>query len=95
MNDFEIDGRTIQFLPFNNNGTALPYVEFYEGVDITYVKKYLFFGPEIRKEKPKLLFTIYQDFHDEHINKEMWERWIREGLKLNERKKEIKRGEII
>lgn len=63
----------------------------------TYVgyRKYLLFGPIIIETTPKLIFTLWFDIEYERFSKTEVREAIQEKVDILNRKKEIKRGEII
>ena len=69
--------------------------EFYQGTITKTHKKFWFFGPEIIKVKPKLVFTIYRDIEHKSYTKKQVREWIQHEVDLLDREDEIRRGEII
>lgn len=71
------------------------YTDFYEGtVEVKY-KKYLLFGPEIVKQEPNMIFTLYFDVENAFYSKDQVRAAIEKKLKKIERIDEINKGEII
>ena len=80
--DFDYDGESI-------------WTVFFKETEIEIRKKYLFFGPIIKKEYPKELFTVTGDIENENLTKEEVKSIIERKVELLKRKEQIKNGEII
>ena len=63
--------------------------------EIKYVKKYLFFGPLVKKISYNYLFTIDINIEDEYYSKSVIKKNFNHHVQKLERKKEIEKGEII
>ncbi len=63
--------------------------------EINYVKKYLFFGPLVKKVTYNFLFSLNLNIEDESYSKSVIEKHFEHEVKKLKRKKEIERGEII
>lgn len=92
-----IDGRVLHYKCLSNIGEygESHWTEFYEGTEKKYHRKYFFFGEKIETEKPKLIFTIYEDCNCVKRTKGWWRERIIHHLELLNRSEELKRGELI
>jgi hypothetical protein len=97
MKEITIGNRTLQFavLCEANEADSYEYTEFYEGTKTATRKKWLLWGKTITTEKPKLVFTIYNDITSTKLTKEYWRTEISKKLELLDRRDQIERGEYI
>jgi hypothetical protein len=97
LKEIEIDGRKFQYAVQCevNEADSYEYTEFYEGIEITTRKKWIFWGEKVEIAKPKLAFTIYKDIHNPRLTKEWWRREIRKEVELLTRSEEITKGQLI
>jgi hypothetical protein len=92
-----INGRTIHYkcLSSIGEGAEFHWTEFYEGTVSITRKKYFLFGEKITMEKPKKIFTIYEDCNCPRRSRGWWRERIMHELELLNRSEELKRGELI
>ena len=97
LNYVDIDGRIIHYrcLSSIGEGVAFYWTEFYEGTVSITRKKYFLFGKKITIEKPKMIFTIYENCNCPRISRGWWRDKIMKELELLNRADELSRGELI
>lgn len=93
----DIDGRIIHYKCLSHIGEygEMHWTEFYEGTEKFYKKKYFLFGEKVEYERPKLIFTIYEDCDCPRRTRGWWRERIMHNLELLNRADELKRGELI
>lgn len=68
---------------------------FYKYGGVKEVKKYLFFGPMIKKDIWDMVFTIQENIECPDFTKKEIRKMIEKKVELLKREEEIERGEII
>ena len=87
------EGKTYQYEQSENSYGNVTY--FYDGTKYYSHYKYLLFGPIIITIQPKFVFKVYGHIESEYFSKNDVRNSIKEKVDIINRKKEIKRGEII
>jgi len=87
------DGKKYQYHQVEDNCGEKTY--FYYNTTYASHPKYLIFGPIIIKTIPKFIFQIYGHIESEIFSKDDIRMKIHEKVNIINRRKEIKRGEII
>jgi hypothetical protein len=97
MKDLNVNGRTFQYEIFSDVSEygETVFTEFYEGKETKTRRKYFLFGPEITKEVPHKVFTIYFDIEDTDRTKDEVRTVLERHIELLDREAQIQRGEII
>ena len=68
---------------------------FYDGVVMEEYRKYLLFGPKLKREKRKEVFTLYFSIEDPSYTKDEIRSILERKVELLGRKEEIENGELI
>lgn len=71
------------------------WTDFYKESETKSYRKWLFFGPLITYQKPKVLFKVHFDIEDSNYTKDEVRAKIGRAYQLSKRKEEIRNGEII
>lgn len=100
-NSLNIDGRTLYFNVKYDCSEYGEYweTEFFEEYEPRSRKQWIFFGPTITWQEPKVMFSVHHNINNPKLTKEYWRREIRKKLakydSLKNREEEINSNQYI
>lgn len=97
MKSITIKGKELKYEIFYDCSEYGEYYStvFYDGVETVEYRKYLLFGPKLKKEEPKEVFTLYFNIEDDSYTKDDLRRILEKRVELLGRAEEIEKGELI